>query len=74
MEYLTTMKIEATTEVVKAVPAVGMGGAWLFSISLPEVLIVVTIIYYLVLLVTHVRDKWYRPWKEKRERRAKASE
>jgi hypothetical protein len=71
MESLTAMKIDVAHEALKAVPAAGYGGAWLFKISLPEVLIVVTIVYYVALLVTLVRDKWYKPWKEKREQASK---
>lgn len=56
------MKNEMSVEAVKFTPGAGVGGAYIFGIAVPDIVLWLTGLYYLVLLVTLLRDKWFSPW------------
>lgn len=63
------MQNETTSALAKLSPSAGVGGATLFGIPLPDVVLIATLIYTCLQIVFLVRDKVYRPWKEKRHGR-----
>ena len=63
------MKSEMSIEAVKLTPGAGVGGAYLFGIAVPTIVLWLTGLYYTVLLVTLLRDKWFMPWYKARKER-----
>lgn len=49
----------------KAAPPVTVGGLTLVGVPLSDWLIIATLVYTVLQIVFLVRDKLYRPWKEK---------
>lgn len=62
-------EIDMSIEAVKLTPGVGVGGAYIFGIAVPTIVLWLTGLYYMVLLVTLLRDKWFMPWYKARKER-----
>lgn len=56
---------ELVTEGAKAAPAVTVGGLTLCGVSLPDLVMIATLVYTLVQLFFLLRDKWWRQRKDK---------
>ena len=59
-------KSELTTEAAKAAPAVGITGLTLGGISLPDLVVVLTLVLIVLQIAFLIRDKVYKPWKDSR--------
>lgn len=57
---------ETITAVSKAAPPVTVTGATIYGIPLPEVVLWATLAYTILQAYVVIRDKFYKPWKEKR--------
>lgn len=66
-ELIVTIKSEA----VRAAPPVTVGGATIFGVPLPEVVLWATLMYTAMQAYFLLRDKVYKPWKEKRDEQAR---
>lgn len=64
------MKHDSGLEALKALPAASVGSGFIFGVPLPTAVLVVTGVYYVLLVVTLVRDKWFSPWWRKRDDRS----
>jgi hypothetical protein len=58
---------ETVIAVTKAAPPVTVTGATIFGIPLPEVVLWATLVYTAMQGYVLIRDKFYKPWKEKRD-------
>lgn len=56
---------ELSLELTKATPTITVGGLTLFGVGLADWVLILTIIYTLLQLFFLLRDKWYRPRKDK---------
>lgn len=63
------MQSETTSALAKLSPSAGVGGATLFGIPLPDVVLYMTLLYTALQIFILVRDKVWKPWKEKRDGR-----
>lgn len=63
------MQNETTSALAKLSPSAGVSGAAIFGIPLPEVVLYMTLAYTVLQILVLIRDKLYRPWKEKRDGR-----
>lgn len=63
------MQNETTSALAKLSPSAGVGGATLFGIPLPDVVLYMTLLYTALQIIILIRDKVYKPWKEKRDGR-----
>jgi hypothetical protein len=63
------MQNETTSALAKLSPAAGVSGATMFGFPLPDVVLLMTLFYTGLQVFILVRDKIYRPWKEKRNGR-----
>jgi hypothetical protein len=59
----------AHAEIIKATPAVGVSGATLLGVSLPDIVLYMTLIYTTLSIISWIRTHLYLPWKEKRNGR-----
>lgn len=57
---------EVAVELSKVVPVASVGTLTFFGVPLPTVVMVVTLVYTVLNLFVLVRDKFYVPWKERR--------
>lgn len=60
---------DIVTEASKAAPAVTVGGLTLFGVSLPDVVMLVTLIYTILQIAFLLRDKWWVKRKDYRGRK-----
>ena len=56
-------------EVLRAGPSVTVGGLTLFGVGLPDIVMLVTLVYTILQLYFLLRDKWWRQSKGKRNGR-----
>lgn len=67
------MKVELTSEAVKAAPMVGYGGVYLAGISIADVVSLVMLVYGVCLLITtvpkayHQIKEWVKSWRSKQD-------
>ncbi len=60
---------ELTAESLRIGPPAAVAGLSLYGVSLQDWVLVVTLIYTGLSVILLIRDKVYRPWKEKRNGR-----
>lgn len=56
---------ELSLELTKATPTITVGGLTLFGVGLADWVLILTIGYTLLQIFFLLRDKWYRPRKDK---------
>lgn len=56
---------DISIEAVKAAPPVTVVGLSLAGVSLQDWVLIITLIYTVLSLIFLIRDKIYRPWKDK---------
>jgi hypothetical protein len=59
-------KTELTTEAAKAAPAVSITGLTLGGISLPDLVVVLTLVLIILQIAFLLKEKVYKPWKDSR--------
>lgn len=64
-----TAHSEIVTEATKAAPAVTVGGLTLYGVGLPDIVMIVTLVYTIAQLYFLLRDKWYHPRKARNGRK-----
>lgn len=60
---------DTLAEASKAAPPVTVGGLSLVGVPLSDWLIIATLVYTVLQIVFLIRDKLYRPWKDKNGRK-----
>lgn len=60
---------DTLAEASKAAPPVTVGGLTLVGVPLSDWLIIATLLYTVLQIVFLIRDKLYRPWKDKNGRK-----
>lgn len=60
---------DTLAEASKAAPPVTVGGLSLVGVPLSDWLIIATLVYTVLQIVFLIRDKRYRPWKDKNGRK-----
>ena len=60
---------DTLAEASKAAPPVTVGGLSLVGVPLSDWLIIATLMYTVLQIVFLIRDKLYRPWKDKNGRK-----
>lgn len=60
---------DTLAEASKAAPPVTVGGLTLVGVPLSDWLIIATLVYTVLQIVFLIRDKLYRPWKDKNGRK-----
>ena len=63
---MTTQHSDIVTEVAKAAPALTVGGLTLFGVGLADWVLLATLVYTVLQVGFLLRDKMYRPMKDKR--------
>ncbi len=61
-----TIDSDFIVEATRAAPTVTVGGLTIVGIPLPEVVLILTLIYTLAQIFFLFRDKWYMPRKHKK--------
>lgn len=59
----------ATGIALKAAPPAGVGGLTILGVSLPDWILILTLIYTVLGLIALIRDKYIKPWRESRGRK-----
>lgn len=62
-----TIDHDFVTEATRAAPTVAVGGLTIAGISLPDVVLIVTLVYTVAQLYFLLRDKWYAPRKARKD-------
>lgn len=55
----------------KAAPSVGVTGLTLLGVGLPDWVLILTATYTILATFVLIRDKFYRPWREKCQKQQK---
>lgn len=63
-----TMQHDTLDFAVKASPPAGVAGITFLGVSLPDWVLILTLVYTVLALFALVRDKYLKPWRDKRER------
>lgn len=66
---MTTHRQEALVEVVKVAPPASVGTLTLCGVPVPDLVMYITLAYTIANFYVLIRDKFYAPWKEKRNGR-----
>lgn len=63
------MNNDNAIEAIKSLPAVSVSSLILFGVPLSEWVFIGTLILVVLQIIAIVRDKFYKPWKDRNDRR-----